>query len=128
MPQGSGISCKACFFLKRLEWWPVHWCLDCEALLNLLSCKSDSWRRYTLKWLATVVIFMGFGGANSLGTHWCHHLGWQYKPQRGGAVLMGKGGSLPYWKFIVNLTGYCKKLYSIHLFPILLLFYLFCIY
>ena len=30
--------------------------------------------------------------------------------------------------FILSLTGYCKRLSRISLFPILLLFYLFCIY
>ena len=36
---------------------------------------------------------------------------------------------LLYWNFTVSLTGYCKLFYGIlPLFPILLLFYLFCIY
>ena len=33
-----------------------------------------------------------------------------------------------HWNFIVNLTGYCKRFYRIHLFPIFLLFDLFFIY
>ena len=33
-----------------------------------------------------------------------------------------------HWNFIVSLTGYCKRFYRIHLFPIFLLFDLFCIY
>ena len=45
----------------------------------------------------------------------------------------GKEGSyyvmLLYWNFIVSLTGYCKLFYRIlPLFPILVLFYLFCMY
>ena len=46
---------------------------------------------------------------------------------------MGRRGSyyviLLHWNFIVSLTGYCKLSYRmLPLFPILLLFYLFCIY
>ena len=58
-------------------------------------------------------------------------MGWQCKPQ-GGTIFMGKRDShyviLLYWNFILSLIGYCKLFYRIlPLFPILLLFYLFCI-
>ena len=33
-----------------------------------------------------------------------------------------------HWNFIVSLTGYCKRFHRIYLFPIILLFSLFCIY
>lgn len=35
---------------------------------------------------------------------------------------------LPFSNFIVSLSGYCKSLYWITLFSVLLLCYLFCIY
>ena len=35
---------------------------------------------------------------------------------------------LLFWNYIVSLTGYCKRLYRLPLFTILLLLFLFCIY
>ena len=58
-------------------------------------------------------------------------MGWQWKPQRGTPLIREGGFSLcntaVMWKFIVSLTGYCKKFSGIPLFTVLLLFYLFCI-
>ena len=59
-------------------------------------------------------------------------MGCQCKPQVGGKFWCGDGifhdVILSYWNFIVSLTGDCKRFYRIPLFPIFLLFYLFCIY
>ena len=61
-------------------------------------------------------VFMGFGGAKrwwdafkSLGLE---HFKW----------------GLLYWNFIVSLTEYSKRFYRLPIFPIFLLFHLFCIY
>ena len=61
-----------------------------------------------------------------------HHLGWHCKLQ-GADKFYGEGGShhviLLYWNFILSLSGQCKIFYrTLSLFPILLLFYLFCTY
>ena len=42
LSKGLGISCNACFYLQYLAR-----CLNYGALLDLPSCKSESWRRYT---------------------------------------------------------------------------------
>ena len=62
-----------------------------------------------------------------------HHLKWQCKPKAGKeTILTGKEGShyaiMLIWNFIVNRTGYSKRFYKIHLFPIFLMFDLFFIY
>ena len=58
-------------------------------------------------------------------------VGWQWKPQGGGGILVGKG-EVPLCNTVVLklycLTGYCKRFYGIPLFTVFMLFYLFCIY
>ena len=81
--------------------------------------------------LVIVVIFKGSRGAKRSEVRdtiiWCGNASHKGK-REGGAVFMENGGYLLCWNFIVSLTEFCKRFYKIRLFPILLLFYLFCIY
>ena len=58
LSKGLGISCNACFYLQYLAR-----CLNYGALLDLPSCKSESWRRYT----CTNVLLVCEGGIGELG-------------------------------------------------------------
>ena len=82
--------------------------------------------------LVIVVIFMGFGQVGAKKSGRCLkaiNWGWRCKSQRG-AIFIGKAGSaiiLLYCETLLKvLLGiYCKTLYWIPLFTILLLFYVF---
>ena len=83
--------------------------------------------------LVIVAIFMGFGQARAKRCGGCLKVinwGWRCKSQKG-ALFIGKAGShcviLLYCETLLQvLRGiYCKKFYSIPLFTILLLFYVF---
>ena len=92
------ILCKA--YLD--EWWPGHyWCFDYRALLNLPSCKSDSWRRNTFKCLC-----------------------WYVEGEIGELVQPGRSKWGLSWGLF---TQYCKNIYRIPLFSVLVLVYLLCI-
>ena len=108
--------------------WRLPWGLLCETSGRRKLCMIPCHSCYIYRiWRSKEV-----GGS--------HNLGWQCKVQGGGGGGGVGGGKffgdgsfqhviLLYWNFIVRLAGYCKVFYRIPpLFPILLLFYLFCTY
>ena len=91
---------------------------------------GTSARRQLCRSIVIVAIFVGFWqtGARSV---------WDYLKSSSGVTMhakkVGRGRDsryiiLLYWNLIISLTGNCKRFCRIHIFTILLLFYLFCIY
>ena len=138
LSKGLGISCNACFYLQYLAR-----CLNYGALLDLPSCKSESWRRYT----CTNVVLVCEGGIGELGEvgNWglevCFvglALGRYYvwclvivvifmRFGQAGAKSCGDAYIVLYCETLLQvlLCIYCNWFYWIPLFTILLLLYVF---